>query len=152
MLSCSIVGLALAAPGSWINLTHRRTLGEIREIFVTPLPHGQAKLSIVYDFTDGDTTWMAWSQDDGWMRPGPDPIAAMADITARSESLRNLALRGDHHHVYPVMYRANDPAGTAFISLDRGPLWVGLQLGVVFVMLSLILSLPIPLPFLKVPR
>jgi hypothetical protein len=147
ILCCSLAGLALAAPWWLGNVTHRRARGEVREVLVTPMGDGRARLSVVYDFAVGDVSWLGWEQDDGWLRAGPDPVLPLPEALRRAEELR-----GERRHAYPVLYRANDPSGTAFISLRRTGLWTAMQLGVVCVLVSLILSLPIPLPFLKVDR
>lgn len=151
-LGCSLTGLTLAAPAAWVHVTHRRVLGEIREVFVTPIAGGQARMSVVYDFPGDGCTWMGWSQDDGWLRPGSDPLLSRVEADARAEGLRQATLRGERRRVYPVLYDVNDPAGTAFISLERSPLWVSLQCGMCCIMMALIFSLPIRLPFLKVHR
>ena len=152
MVCCSVTGLILAAPAGWVNLTHQRAQGVLSEVFVIPLGDGRARVSTVYDFTAGNHTWMGWDQDDGWMRPGPDPVLPSAEAEAHAEKLRLVSLNGPQRRTYQVYYQANDPAGTAFISFERGPPWVGLQLGMGCVVLSLFLSLPIALPFMKVPR
>lgn len=149
---CSLTGLALAAPAAWVNLTHRRVTGMLLEVLVAPSADGSARLSVIYDFPGPDSMSMGSQQDDGWMRPGADPLLPLAEAQARAERLRSASLNGDHRRAYPVWYQVNDPAGTAFISLTRSPLWVGWQLGITCLMLSLILSLPIPMPFLKVER
>lgn len=131
----------------WANFTCQRAPGLLLEVFVAPLDDGQARLSVVYDFTEGNVTWMGGAQDSGWMVAGSDPVLPVAEAEARAEAMREHRPR-----VYPVLYRANDPAGTAFISLNHGPAWLGLQGGMCCVLLALILSLPIPLPFLKVSR
>ena len=149
---CSLTGLALAAPTFWVNLTHHRVNGTLLEVLVAPLADGQARLSVIYDFPGRDGVWMGCLQDDGWMRPGTDPVLPLGEAQARAERLRNASLSGERRRVYPVWYQVNDPAGTAFISLTRSPLSVGWQLGIGCLVLSLILSLPIPVPFLKVKR
>lgn len=142
-LGFTLTGLVLAGPVSWVNLTHERSHGMVHDVFVVPLGDGTARISIVYDYAGLGQRWIGWDQDDGWMRAGPDPVLPLDQATKRADVLRQAALGDGGRRVYPVLFRSNDPAGSAFISLDRGPAWYGLQLGICCVAISLILSLPI---------
>lgn len=145
------LGLALAAPLTLVHLTHRLTWGELREVFVVPEGDGLASVRVAWEFTvggeekrgerSGGTTWMAWQRDGGWARPAPDPVLPIAEARAQAEQLRAEGL-GQRRYRYRVLYRANDPGGSAFIQLGVGPATLAHRAGMLLVALSLLLCLP----------
>ncbi len=147
---CTGLGLALAWPYTWAALRHRQAWGFVREVLVEPLSGGQARFSVVYDFTvpgDGGPTihWLGWTQAGPWLSPTDDPIMPLAEATAVAEHWRRdrerSEARGMRLAPAKVLYRANDPGGTAFIVFQEGPgVWTH-RVGIGLVIVSLVLCL-----------
>ena len=150
-----LAALILAGPATLAYLRYRAAWGDLREVVVTPLEDGRARVSVLYDFTVGSTpnrqgepvggtTWLAWGQDSGWFRPSDDPVLPLAEARQRAERLRLTASDGQRRRLFRVFYRANDPAGTAFIQLGDGGGLTAYLVGMGFVVVSLLLCLPYP--------
>jgi len=90
----------------------------------------------------GGVTWLAWGQDNGWFSPGGDPVLPLAQAQARADAVRLAADDGKQRRLYRVFYRANDPAGSAFIQLDSGGGGFAHRLGLLCMGASLLLWLP----------
>ena len=152
-LACILAALILAGPATLAYLRYRFAWGDLREVVVTPLGDGRARVSVLYDFTVGSTpnrqgepvggtTWLAWGQDGGWFQPADDPVLPLAEARQRAERLRLTASDGQRRRLFRVFYRANDPAGTAFIQLGDGGGVTAYLVGMGFVVVSLLLCLP----------
>jgi len=139
-----VLGVICALPAV-LSLRGREAVGvQVREAFLTPVGPNQAQVSVIYDVDTPRGTWMAWGQGNAWWQRQADPIMPLAEAVNRVAALR-ATLDGMHRPVYRVLFDPNDPAGTALILFDAGiPAW-GLKLAVVWVTLSLLLSLPLPL-------
>ena len=146
---CTSLGQLLAWPNTWAALRHEMAWGFVREVLVQPLPAGQARLAVVYDFTvrgdSGPVTWMGWDQSGPWLSSAADPVMPIAEATALAEGWRRDRERSEAKGMRlapaKVMYRANDPGGTAFILFRQGPgVWTH-RVGIGLVVLSLLLCL-----------
>ncbi len=150
--ACTAFGLALAWPYTWASLRNDVTWGFVREVLVERLPGQSARLSVVYDFTVrgelGPVTWLGWSQAGPWLTPVDDPVLPTAEAEALAVAWRGERLRYEERGMRSppckVMYRANDPGGTAFILFQPGAGVWSHRLGVALVLTSLLLCLPIP--------
>ena len=154
-LVCLVAALVLAGPATLAYLRYRLAWGDIREVLVTPLGDGRARLSVLYDFSVGGSpdplgevlggiTWLAWGQDGGWFTPEADPVLPLAEARARGERLRAAVDGSDRRRLFRVFYRANDPSGTAFIQLGEGRGSTAYLVGMFFVIVSLLVCLTYP--------
>lgn len=140
---CTGIGLLCAVPATMALFTSRTTVGQPLEVFVVPVDADRAQLAVLYEFSTRDGTWLAWAQGNGWWRAGNDPVLPLAEAQQRATRFRQ-ELDSPRRIGYRVLYRANDPGGTAFILLEDGAASWGQKIGIVLVAFSLLLSLPLP--------
>ncbi len=146
-----VLGVICAMPAVF-SLHGREAVGaQVREAFLTPVGAEQAQVSVIYEVDTARGSWMAWGQGNAWWQRQADPLMPLSAAASRVATLR-ATLDGGRRPVYRVLFDPNDPAGTALILFDAGiPAW-GLKLAVVWVTLSLLLSLPLPLWEPRPPR
>ena len=154
-LACIFAAVVLAGPATVAYLRYRIAMGDIREVVVTPLGDGHARLGVLYDFSVGGSqgpqgdmrggiTWLAWGQDGGWFTPADDPVLPLAEAHARAQRLRALVDDGKRRRLFRVFYRANDPSGSAFIQLGDGGGSTAYLIGMLCVFISLLVCLTLP--------
>jgi hypothetical protein len=122
-----LVGLALLALGALSCVPFVRAAVELErtpalivDTVVTPVGEDLARVSVVYLFAvrgSGRAEQVGWGQGDAFFRQTEDPVIPLA----RAEALREqLAER----QAVQAWYRANDPAGSAFIlAVDQERPW-----------------------------
>lgn len=142
IVACTGLGLIGAAPVTLAMATHQRQMASVGDVLLTDLDEGRTRVSVVFLVERGHETWLGRSQGDAWWRPGEDPVLERA----QAEHLRAEVMPDDGRRpAYTVLYRANDPGGTAFIMIREGLASWGHKIGILLVAVSLMLSLPLPL-------
>jgi hypothetical protein len=128
-----LVGLALAGIGILACVPFVRAVAEmerataqILEVVLTPVGEDHRRISVAFLFPvkgDARVEQLAWGQGDGFFRPGEEPVLPAAEAEALREAITA-------HPYAQVWYRANDPAGTAFIlAVDQERPWRRYVLG-----------------------
>lgn len=140
---CTGCGLLAAAPATWALLRHDSTYGLPRDVFVADLGHDLAQVQIVYDFPTNQGTYLGYAQGTTWWQQGDAPILPKAEAAQLAEQVRT-ELDGQRRG-YRVFYQVNDPSGTAFIIYHAGLAALGQKFGIGMVLVSLMLSLPLPI-------
>lgn len=141
---CTGIGLLCAIPATYASMTTRTTVGRPLEVFIHPVDEHTARLAVLFEFETPRGTWMGWSQGNGWWRAVADPVLPRAVAEARAAVWRQ-EFDSPRRRIFRVLYRANDPSGSAFILLESGFVEWGQKIGIVLVTFSLLLSLPLPL-------
>jgi len=141
---CTGLGLLCALPATFALMTTRTTMGRPLEVFIHPIDEQTARLAVLFEFETPHGTYMGWSQGNGWWREVADPVLPRDVAQARAAVWRQ-AFDSPRRTLFRVLYRANDPSGTAFILLETGFADWGQKIGIVLVAFSLLLSLPLPL-------
>lgn len=136
-LLLALCGAVASAPLLVGHLRFRMTPGRVLEAFVRPVGDGQARLEMVYEYQvpyRGKIVVPLGYQQGRDFKPVADPVMPLDEAQERMESLR----RHPHHMVF---YRANDPEGTAFITIGSPTTAWRNMVGPVLVILALALYL-----------
>jgi hypothetical protein len=121
----TLMGLAVVLPLAMVYWSYSLARGEIKDVFLQPIPPDQSRLQVVFEFTvdghDGKATYCSrgGNQVDARFRPISDPVLAKDEAAARAKSLL-----GDDprlRQTRTVYYKSADPAGTAVIVTEGSP-------------------------------
>lgn len=110
----ALSGALMCWPLARAWFTHERGQARILELYRLPGPSDAVALRAVWELQTGPGRWLIGdAQSDLLFRPGPDPEAAPEEAAAVAARL--LPDREGRQRSVPAFWRANDPAGTAFI-------------------------------------
>lgn len=121
----AFMGLVVVLSLASVYWRYSVARGEIKDVFLAPVPPDQSRLQVVFEFTvdgkDGKTTYCSrgGNQVDTRFHHIDDPVLPKDEAQRRARSL----LGDDPHYrqTRTVYYHATDPAGTAFIVTDGTP-------------------------------
>ncbi len=118
ILAMLVTGGSLVWPSAAGFLAYERSLGRILDVIPESLPEGRVRLRICFEFPvsvagGGRRNQLGWGVADAYFRLLGDPVVA----SSRAEGVIRELMDTDQGRLRPrtVFYRAEDPAGTAFI-------------------------------------
>lgn len=109
-----LVGGLMALPAARTLATHQRADGVLLAAYAMPAEGGQARVALLYRFPSSERAGaellqLACRQADQNFRPIPDPLLPRAE----AERVVRGLLDGERGRL--VYFRADDPAGSAFV-------------------------------------
>lgn len=113
-----IIGGLLLTPLAQAWFQHQRATGQVLELFTAPAGDGLVQTGVAYQFTvdtsQGVRRYLAYAQADGLFHRVEDPLLDADELEGARRSL-GLTAGGSGARGVTVLYRAEDPGGTAFI-------------------------------------
>lgn len=117
-LLTALVGVLVCWPLGRLLLTHQHSHARILALYRDPVGSGAQRLRTVWEVETSPGQWLLGdAQTDQFFRPIPDPVLDPAE--ADSVEVRLMPDSQNRQKLPLVFWKANDPAGSAFI-IDVG--------------------------------